>query len=182
MTGAFIFACRYPDMCGETQAFISVCTEVGSFNAYVIWKQWLKCSVRAMLYSSASVFTRIEAENNKKRVRETAGGGYWSVCGRLKFSGRWASYSCLALVLPMSTILYEEGRKEKEPREKRRKNCVINTEKAVGKTHLRPCQTHTASSFILHICIQLNLLQIPSHSHTNTHMPSERHTGRMCQG
>lgn len=42
---------------------------------------------------------------------------YWSVCGRLKLSGRWASYSCLALVLPMlCTLCTHTNRREREER------------------------------------------------------------------
>lgn len=73
------------------------------------FKQCLSLSLSPM-HSHARTHTLKQAGRQADRPPK----GYWSVCGRLKLSGRWASYSCLALVLPMLCTLCTQERGERQ--------------------------------------------------------------------
>lgn len=119
--------------------------------------------------------------DSQRTLRKQAGGGYWSVCGRLKLSGRWASYSCLALLLPMSTILCKERRKEWEKgrrREKERNRNVVlmqsdrwNAFKDVSDTHNEPFHTsHLHSAQFVRWVLPM-LIHTHKHAEWKTHWP-----------
>ncbi len=132
-----------------------------------------------------------------------ARGGYWSVCGRLKFSGRWASYSCLALLLPISTILCKGRKRERErkrerkrerekerererekektkERKKEKEECNVNIRRATGKITKNKSNTHSEFFHLSHLHSTQFAHQLPPmHAHTQTNTQTEGHTGRM---
>lgn len=107
----------------------------GDMKFDVVWHQQFICKwfLTPVYYNKTEFSCKLSWDwiTNRKQVGE----GYWSVCGRLKLSGRWASYSCLALLLPMSTILCKEGSKEgsKEARKQKSKKEGQRERRKEGK-------------------------------------------------